>query len=161
MQTGVKRLRRFSELDRHHFRHSYSPTQATNILINYKQTNLILTMGQHFSRERRWRNLDSSTPEEQKSFLSNHVPLKFEPVSSMDRNVRKADHLMVYRYGYTHHLICTSVQGDIITVMEYGIRNCFEKSAKEALQLLVDLEKLGEVHQKSFTFEELQTMKVS
>ncbi|XP_031555427.1 uncharacterized protein LOC116292283 [Actinia tenebrosa] len=118
-------------------------------------------MGQNISRRRRWRNLEQSTPEEQKVFVSDLADgFEIKPVSSKNRNVRKADHLMVYRYGYTHHLICVKVEGDRIIAMEYGPRNCFELSGKEALKLLIDVEKLGEVHRNSYTFEELEKIEM-
>lgn len=79
-------------------------------------------------------------------------------VKSAKRNVKKGDHLEVYRCGYYHHFLCTGKRGDTITVIEYGGPH-FELSVSEMLAL--DVEKLAKVHEKEYSFEQLEKEEVN
>lgn len=115
-------------------------------------------MGKSISRNK-WVTLEGRTLGEQREFFSSWKnKINRKCVTSAKRNVKKGDHLEVYRIGYCHHFICTGKRGDAITVIEYGGPH-FELSVSEMLAL--DVEKLAKVHEREYTFQQLEKEKVN
>jgi hypothetical protein len=112
-----------------------------------------------------WSRLEKRSQQGQKEFLDGWEDrFRIETVSSVNRNVKKGDHLVFEGAKYDHHLLCSGVTEeenyDIVEIIEYTGPRKHPSGYARAL-CCMDLTGLGEVKKKSYEYEDLEAKGVS